>query len=84
MTKEPVYDPDNPELNDEELANLRPFSEVLPELAANMRKNAGRPKSPNPKRLVSLRLDSDVIEKFKATGPGWQTRINAALKRAKV
>jgi uncharacterized protein (DUF4415 family) len=34
--------------------------------------------------LVSIRLDKDVVEKFEATGPGWQTRINAALKRARV
>jgi uncharacterized protein (DUF4415 family) len=33
---------------------------------------------------VSLRLDRDVIEKFKATGPGWQSRINEALRRATI
>ena len=32
------------------------------------------------KKLISLRLDPDVIEKFRATGPGWQSRINAALR----
>jgi uncharacterized protein (DUF4415 family) len=32
------------------------------------------------KRLVSLRLDPDVIERFRATGPGWQARINDALR----
>jgi uncharacterized protein (DUF4415 family) len=39
---------------------------------------------PPVKRLVSIRLDKDVVEKFKAGGPGWQTRINAALRRARV
>ncbi|WP_231100641.1 BrnA antitoxin family protein [Gluconobacter potus] len=29
-----------------------------------------------------MRLDQDVLEKFKSTGPGWQTRINEALRRA--
>jgi uncharacterized protein (DUF4415 family) len=42
----------------------------------------GRPPAANKKRLVSLRLSPDVLEKFKATGPGWQTRIDAALKKA--
>ena len=35
-----------------------------------------------PKRLVSLRLDEAVIAAFRATGPGWQTRINEALRKA--
>lgn len=39
-----------------------------------------RPPLDHPKRLVSLRLDSDVIERFRATGRGWQSRINAALR----
>lgn len=42
----------------------------------------GRPKSDNPKQPVSIRLDADVIEHFKAGGEGWQSRINAALRRA--
>jgi uncharacterized protein (DUF4415 family) len=42
----------------------------------------GRPPAANKKRLVSLRLSPDVLDKFKATGPGWQTRIDAALKKA--
>lgn len=42
----------------------------------------GRPKSADPKRQVTLRLDSVVIEGFRATGPGWQSRINDALRKA--
>ncbi|MCP4384212.1 MAG: BrnA antitoxin family protein [Hyphomicrobiales bacterium] len=78
-------DPDNPEWTDEDLANARPFAEAMPELADKMRRNlGGRPRLDNPKRAVSIRLDADVIDKFKATGPGWQTRINKILKAAKV
>ena len=44
----------------------------------------GRPPKANPKVAITLRLDQDVIDRFKATGQGWQTRINAALKRSKV
>jgi uncharacterized protein (DUF4415 family) len=41
----------------------------------------GRPPSENPKQAVSLRLDGDVIEHFKKSGPGWQSRINAVLRK---
>ena len=41
----------------------------------------GRPKSAAPKRLVSLRLDPEVVERLRATGPGWQTRANAVLRK---
>jgi uncharacterized protein (DUF4415 family) len=41
----------------------------------------GRPKAAHPKKLVSLRLDHDVIERFRATGAGWQSRINDTLKQ---
>ncbi|MET0181144.1 MAG: BrnA antitoxin family protein [Novosphingobium sp.] len=42
----------------------------------------GRPPSENPKRQITLRLDPDVIERFRATGKGWQSRINAELRKA--
>ncbi|SFF74861.1 BrnA antitoxin of type II toxin-antitoxin system [Novosphingobium sp. CF614] len=45
-------------------------------------KSIGRPVSPNPKKQVTLRLDPDVIEGFRATGKGWQSRINAELRKA--
>lgn len=42
----------------------------------------GRPKSASAKEAVSLRLDPDVLAHFRAAGPGWQSRINAALRKA--
>jgi uncharacterized protein (DUF4415 family) len=42
----------------------------------------GRPKSDNPKVAQTLRLDSEVLAYFKATGAGWQTRMNNALRKA--
>lgn len=42
----------------------------------------GRPKLANPKQQVTLRLDRIVLETFKASGVGWQTRINEALRKA--
>lgn len=43
---------------------------------------AGRKPDPNAKKLLTLRLDPDVIEHYKATGEGWQTRMNDALRKA--
>jgi uncharacterized protein (DUF4415 family) len=42
----------------------------------------GRPPSSAPKQQVTLRLDADVLESFRTGGPGWQGRINAALRKA--
>lgn len=42
----------------------------------------GAPALPGVKETVSLRLDKDVLEKFQEDGPGWQDRINAALRKA--
>ncbi len=44
----------------------------------------GRPRLPAPKVSTTIRLDAEVLEKFRATGPGWQSRINAVLKAAKL
>jgi len=41
----------------------------------------GRPKLKNPKLLVSMRYDADIIEYFKATGKGWQSRVNEVLSK---
>jgi uncharacterized protein (DUF4415 family) len=40
------------------------------------------PSVPNSKELVSLRIDRDVLEHFQESGPGWQDRINEALRKA--
>lgn len=65
-------DRDNPPMTAEELAAIR---------AA--RKGGRPPLAPERrKRQVTLRLSPEVIDHFKATGPGWQTRIEEALRRA--
>src|ERR1700727_1470002 len=72
---------DNPELTKSDFARARPFSEVFPDLAASVRKGRGPNKSPT-KKLVSLRLSPEVIEHFKSTGAGWQSRIDDTLRDA--
>ena len=42
----------------------------------------GRPRKDNPKQPISLRLDPDVIEAYRASGLGWQTRLNDDLRKA--
>jgi uncharacterized protein (DUF4415 family) len=44
-------------------------------------KKGGRPRSANPRRLITIRLPEDVIARWRATGPGWQTRMAARLSR---
>ena len=42
----------------------------------------GRPKSAAPKEAISLRLDQEVLSHYRATGPGWQSRMNDDLRKA--
>ena len=61
--------------------------EELPDLTSEMLSRAvvnkgGRPRSPNPRKLITLRLPAEVIERWRATGPGWQTRMAQRLSRS--
>ncbi|WP_027794548.1 BrnA antitoxin family protein [Paraburkholderia acidipaludis] len=47
---------------------------------AQMKRRGGRPKLANPKVAVTVRYDADIVESFKASGEGWQTRMNNALR----
>jgi uncharacterized protein (DUF4415 family) len=67
-------DPDTYELSAEEFKQLRPLPEVMAE------RRMGRPPKEHPKEQVSVRYDADVIAAFRATGEGWQTRMNNALR----
>lgn len=73
-------DPDAPEATDEQLAQAKPFAETFPNLAAGIKRSRGRPKLESPRAHVSLRIDADILERLRATGPGWQSRINEILR----
>jgi uncharacterized protein (DUF4415 family) len=76
---------DNPEWTEADFARARPAGDVLPPAFVAAYRGRGRPKGSvkaDAKQQITLRLDRDVIERFRATGPGWQARINEALKRA--
>lgn len=60
--------------------------EELPELTDDMLargkvNRGGRPRSANPRKLISIRLPEDVIQRWRATGPGWQTRMADRLAK---
>jgi uncharacterized protein (DUF4415 family) len=71
---------DNPEWTAQDFRRARPFAKVFPALAAS-RRGRGPQKEPT-KVAVSLRLTREVVERFKADGPGWQSRMDEALKAA--
>ena len=63
--------------------------EELPELTDDMLsravvKKGGRPRSASPRQLISLRLPAEVVARWRATGPGWQTRMAERLAKTPV
>ena len=78
-------DSENPEWTADMFAKAKPASEFFPpetyaKLVA-MKRPRGRPKADITKVFTAMRLDADVLEAFKSSGKGWQTRINAALRQ---
>ncbi len=75
-----MIDNDNPEWTDEmfkRAAHPTPAVKAFIEMAKRSR---GRPKADTTKVLLSVRYDKDVVEAFKATGKGWQGRMNETLR----
>jgi uncharacterized protein (DUF4415 family) len=52
-------------------------------LAATKINKGGRPVSDNPRKLITIRIPTDVIARWKATGPGWQTRMAERLSKTR-
>ena len=82
-----LIDDENPEWTAADFARARPAAEVLreqfgAEAAAQLLKpKRGRPPKAAPKRAINIRLSAEVLEYFRATGPGWQTRVDAVLRK---
>ncbi|MFI4964306.1 MAG: BrnA antitoxin family protein [Caulobacterales bacterium] len=74
-------DDENPELTPVDFARMRPVRQVLGDAWVEAQKRArGRPRMAVPKEKVTLRLDAEVLQFFRAEGAGWQTRLNEALR----
>ena len=70
---------DTHRIQQREYADLPELTEEMVQRGAINR--GGRPPSANPRKLISIRLPEDVIERWKATGPGWQTRMASRLSK---
>ncbi|WP_419813434.1 BrnA antitoxin family protein [Bacterioplanoides sp.] len=79
--KKPLIDANGEvrELEAEDLHMFKPAHEVLPQSLKKSLGVRGKQKSPV-KKQISIRLSEDVLTAFKEAGPGWQTRIDNALK----
>lgn len=67
-------------LTGEDLKEFGRATEVLPPDLFRVLPKRGRPVTDNPKQVVNIRLAPDILDAFKSTGKGWQTRINDALR----
>jgi uncharacterized protein (DUF4415 family) len=78
ITTAALSDPDAQPMTDKQLARLRPAREALsPVLYAALTRKT---EADHPAGSTRIRLDADVLEGLKATGKGWQTRMNDALR----
>lgn len=81
MSREPVFDNENPEWTAEDIKKAKPASALPADVLAAFPRTRG-PQKARKKIPVSLRLSPDVVEHFKAGGPGWQSRIDETLRKA--
>lgn len=83
MNKRPnpeLIDDENPEWTAEEVARAKRLTELPPSLQRTLR---GRPKAETVKERLTIRIDPQVLARWRASGPGWQTRLAAlAAKHA--
>lgn len=84
MNEKPIlpHDDENPPWTSEMFARAKRGSEVMPPEVLEAFKTARAQDRAASNRPVSIRLDPDVLDYFKRSGAGWQSRINAALRAA--
>lgn len=74
-------DDDNPELTEADFARAKPFAELFPEQHQSW-KRLGRPPVEKPKVHIGFRLAADVVERIRASGPGYNVRVERVLREA--
>jgi uncharacterized protein (DUF4415 family) len=75
-----MIDTENPEWTEAVFARAVPFSKLPKSLQAKLSSRTRGPQKTPTKERISIRLSPDVVQQFRATGDGWQTRVDAALK----
>jgi uncharacterized protein (DUF4415 family) len=75
-------DADIPEWTDEDFARAIPFKEAHPEAYAAWKRGRGRPQAEMPKVHVGFRMAADVVKGIKATGKGYNARVESVLREA--
>lgn len=78
--KPEVTDDDNPEWTAADFKRAVPFSALPTSLQATLASRARGPQKAPLKERISIRLSPEVVNTFRASGAGWQTRLDAALK----
>jgi uncharacterized protein (DUF4415 family) len=81
MSREVTFDEENPEWTEADFKKARPASELPAEVLGAFPRTRGIQKAAK-KVPVYIRLSPEAVERFKADGPGWQTRIDDVLKKA--
>lgn len=76
-------DTENPEWTKEDFAHAIPFSKLAPSAQRAIKSaSRGRPAGTAKKESVHISLDKDIVSKLRASGAGWQTRLNEMLRVA--
>lgn len=76
-----MIDDENPEWTEADFCRARPATEILPEsLQAKLGIRRRGPQKDPTKERITIRMSTSVLAKFRATGPGWQSRIDTALQ----
>jgi uncharacterized protein (DUF4415 family) len=81
-TDQPIDDIDNPEWTREDFAEARPFKDMFPEQYKALTRQGGRPRVASPKVHIGLRLDLEVVAALKASGKGYNSRVEKVLRDA--
>jgi len=83
MSKQPnpeLIDEENPEWTEEDFAHAKSFDKLPSSLKTKLTSRSRGPQKAPTKERITIRLSHEVVEQFRGTGEGWQTRIDAALK----
>lgn len=73
----------NPEVSAKQAKKAQPFAKAFPDLMESIKRSRGRPRLEAPKQAVTLRVSPETLDRFKARGDDWRSRMAAALDKAK-